>query len=321
MATPNAETGKRQTGKQKAAAAKAAANKPEKEATPKPKKETGMALIEISAKAMQKTLGPQIVQGLVKTNTDIEKAQETLRMADQKRYDLLGQTVLAIHTLYREDKQVDPAAAFSADKKAKQALNDRILIALGIREQVNVSKNDTPKYRLQYTKEVAKFFPGPKDPKGDPATVRKATTRSNLIHMITKAAQAATSALDKKVNLEMDKEAQTLRISGPAVKEAFGEAEVVLNEKQTIQKDGTAHQLTQRPSYQALANLGAAAHGVPTKTGSNDRTNKAVTNPVDAIVSLSDTYVKAVSRLGDKIDDKARTAMESVRNAIDKALD
>lgn len=274
-------------------------------------------LITVENKALSTDLGPVIIATLAKTYDDEAKANEMLKGIDAKRYDLLANTTMAIVKAYEADDSISSSAAFSPDKKVVQKLNDQLTIALGVREYQEVKG----KQKLVYAKAVAKYFPTAKDPKGAPATVRKATLRSNFIHMLKKCAQAATAIVEKDMDAKMDTEAGTLLISGPTVEKAFGVKEVLLNEKQNIKVEGQDKplELKQRPSFTALGNIAAVDHGAVIKGGSSDRTKKAIVDPDLAMESLADTVVKAVSRLS-KLTDKQRTALESIKSAVDKAL-
>lgn len=274
-------------------------------------------LIAVSSKALSTDLGPVIVASLAKTYDEEAKANEMLKGVDAKRYDLLANTTMAIVKAYEADESISSSAAFSPDKKTVQKLNDQLCIALGVREYQDIKG----KQKLVYSKAVSRYFPTAKDPKGAEATVRKATLRSNFVHMLKKCAQAATAIVEKDMEASVDKETGTLLISGPTVEKAFGVKEVLLNEKQNIKVDGQEKplELKQRPSFTALGNIAAVEHGAVIKGGSSDRTKKAIVDPDLAMESLADTVVKAVSRLS-KLTDKQRTALESMQSAIDKVL-
>jgi len=295
-------TAKKVTGKAKAAKA------------PKEPK-AAQALVVVKSGAMSTDVGPAVVMGLAKTYEQEEKANEMLNQVKGKRYDLLSNTTLAIAKAFKADDTISAASAFSADKKEVQKLNDQLLIALGIREYADVKG----KQKLVYSKTVSRYFPGPKDEKGKPETVRKATLRSNVIHMIKKCAQAAVTIHEKGVKASMDPESGTLRISGPEVQKTFGASEVLLNEKQTVQHGETATQLSERPSFQALANMSAADHGATTKQGSSDRTNKVVTDPEAVIEQLCKQLVTAIGKLKE-VTERQKVALESAASAIDAKL-
>jgi hypothetical protein len=294
-------------------AKKAEAKKPAKAAKEAPSQE----LVEVNSKAMSADVGPMIVASLADTYKVEQEAHDKLQQIERKRYDLLSNTTQAIVKAYMADDQIDPASAFSADKKTVQYLNDQIMIALGVKEYQDVKG----KQKLVYAKSVAKYFPAAKDPKGDPKTQQKATLRSNFIHMLKKCQQAATAIVDNDIETELDKESGTLLISGPIVAKVFGAEEVLLNEKQTVAASNGAEPTTlkERPSFQALANIAAQDHGVVMKKRGDARV-QTVTDPEVAIESLCHTLVQAVSKL--KVPtERQRKALESAQSAIDKALE
>lgn len=276
-------------------------------------------LITINPAALSITVGPTVIAGLAKTYKEEAKAHAMLEGIKTKRYDLLSDTTLAIVKLLKSDKSVDMSAPFSDDKKANTKFNEQVMIALGVKEYVDTGKG---RKKLEYTKAVSKMFPTAKD-QGEELQAKK-TLRSNFVHMLKKCAQTAVSLVEKKIEATRDDASGTLKISGPAVMENFGAKEVLLNEKQTVKtgdKPGDSMQLKEKPSFQAVANLAAADHGAVTKKGSSDRTNKVVTDPEQAIASLADMMVKAISKLNGKASDATRKALEGVRSAIDKLLD
>lgn len=276
------------------------------------------ALVTVNDKALSIEVGPVVIASLAKTYEDEQKATSMLQAVQGKRYDLLSNTTLAIAKAFSADESIDPAAAFTQDRKEAQKLNDQLLIALGVREYVDVKG----KQKLVYTKAVSRYFPGPKDAKDDPKTVQKSTLRSNFIHLVKKCAQAAVTIHEKGVTAAYDEEAKTLRISGPTVQKAFGASEVLLNEKQRIETSNGKDplQLEQRPSFQALANLSAADHGAVVKSGNNDRTKKQILDPQEAMEELATTVVNAISKLK-TVTPRIKVSLERMFSAIDKKLD
>lgn len=286
----------------------------------KASKATPVAIVHVNAGALSTSVGPMVVAGLAKSYHDEQKAASLMEGVKSKRYDLMAATTEAIVKAAKSDKTIDLTAAFADDKKAQERLNTQIGLALGIRAYV---ENDKGKPRLIYAKEVQKFFPSPKDTKGDPATVQKATLRSNFIHMLKKCAQAASAVVEMKLTMENDKTAGTLKLSGPGIVETFGAKEVLLNEKQTVPgvAGGESTQLKAKPSFTKLADMAAAAHGKERKR--RIQTTGTAT-PVDAdtaMESLCSSLVSAISKAETPLSSRMQKALESARSAIDKALD
>ena len=294
------------------------AKKTAKKGKAKASAKTEQALITVEANAMSRDVGPVVVATLADTYAKENKAQGMLQEVRTKRYDLLSNTTKAIVKAAINDTSVDLSKAFDPDKKTAQALNEQLQIALGIREYQTVGD----KKRLVYTKDVQRFFPQPKDKKDDPKTQQKATLRSNFIHLLKKCSQAACAIVDNKIEHDLDKDSGTLLISGAFVEKKFGQADVLLDERQTIPFDngngGTTIQLKERPSFTALANIAAQDHGAVLKKKPEPK-SKAV-DPDTAVTSLCATLVKAINKL-DKVTETQRKALESVRSALDTLLD
>lgn len=281
-------------------------------AKPAPAVKEEQALIVLKAKALSTNVGPAVIAGLAKTYEDEEQAQAMLAEVKQKNYDLLAQTTEAIIKLAKNDSQVDLSAAFGNDKKASNKLNDQIGLALGFREYEDVKG----KKRIIFAKAVQKYFPSPDDEKGTTAAKRKQTLRSNFIHMVKKCAQAADSILQKDIKATIDKKSGTLKLSGPAIKKEFGQETVLLNEKLTVGEGDNAVQLNKRPSFQAVANIGAAKHGAAVSGGSNTRGAKVQTNPDEAIETVCSSLVSMIAKIKTPTERQLK-ALKSVYNAMD----
>jgi len=200
-------------------------------------------------------------------------------------------------------------------------LNNQIGIALGYREVVTMGEGDKARDRVVYARAVERYFPSAKDAKDSPEAKRKATLRSNFIHMVKKCAMTAAGIIEKDMTAAMDKESGTLRLSGPAVKKQFGAGSVLLNEKQTVGEGDKAIKLTEKPSFTAIAAKAAESHGKIVHRASNTRGRQLNVSPEDAVSGLCKSLIAAIERIGGKITDTVKTSLESVVSAIDKALD
>lgn len=318
---------KPQTGKQKANAAKAAgatgtAGAAATAAIALPSR----AVATVNAKAMSADVGPFVVAGLAQSYVDEAKAHDLMRGVAAKRYDLMAQTTAAIVKAAQNDKTIDLAAVFSGDAKKVNFLNDQIRIAMGICEprQFEDAKGNT-QTRIVYSKAVAKFFPSPADAKGSDEAKRKGTLRSNFVHTLKKCTQAAVAIIDRKIDMEVDKDSGTLLLSGPAIKKQFGADEVLLNEKQTVGEGDNAVKLIEKPSFTALAAAAGTDHGAAVKRGGNvaHRGRTVGSNKPDALAAeLCKSMLQTLGKLKkEDVTDKLRESLDSVASAIATLID
>lgn len=284
--------------------------------------DTGTNLVPtIKAGALSKDVGPMVIAGLAKAYEDEKKANELLDAVKGKRYDLLAATTAAIVKAAKADDSIDLSASFKDNKKAINALNAQLGLALGFREVETTGEGDKEKSRLVFAKSVAKYFPTAKDPKDAPATIQKATTRSNFMHLLKKCTQAAHGIVVKDLEFKKDAKTGTLQISGPEVTKTFGADTVLLDEKLTVGEGDTAKKLKKKPSFTALAEIGAAAEGkVVAKRGQTGTSGTAV-DISTAIQSICGSIVSTLDKVKDKqLDPKTTEALKAARSAIDKAL-
>lgn len=281
----------------------------------------GMALVPtIKAGALSKDVGPMVIAGLAKAYDDEEKANKLIDDVKKKRYDLLANTTQAIVKAAKADDTINLAAAFKDDKKAINLLNAQLGLALGFREVETTGTGDNAKARLVFAKTVTKYFPSPKDAKGTAEYNRKATTRSNFMHMLKKCSQAAHAIVIKDLEVKKDDKTGTLLITGPEVTKTFGADSVLLDEKLTVGEGEAEKKLKKKPSFTALAEMGAAAEGkVIAKRGQTGTSGTAV-DASTAILSLCNSIVAALPKLKDKPDAKLQEALKAARTAIDNLL-
>jgi len=310
------------TGKQKANAAKAAGKTGEEGAKGTAKVAVpGRVVATVNAKALSVDVGPRVIAGLAQAYSDEAKAHDLMRGVQAKRYDLMASTTEAIVKAAKVDKTIDLTAVFAGDAKRMNTLNDQLGLALGVREVRSFENAQGVKQdRIVYAKAVAKFFPSPSDAKNSDEARRKGTLRSNFVHMLKKCTQAAVAIIERKIDMEVDKETGTLLLSGPAIRKQFGSDEVLLNEKQTVGEGDSAVKLIEKPSFTALAAAAGTDHGAAVKRGTNTRSAKIGTNKPDALVlELAKGMIAALGKLKkENVTDKVREVLDSVQSAIDK---
>lgn len=288
-----------------------------KEKEAKPPKE----LVTVKAGALSVEVGPRVIQGLSKSYEDESKAKQLLQAVEGKRFDLLADLTSAIVKAAKADTSINLAATFDGDAKAMNVLNDQLGLALGFREvQTVVSEGGKETKKIAYAKTVSKFFPMPKDDKKAAETIKKATLRSNFLHMLKKTAQAAAAIVDKDITVKKDTATGTLMLTGPAIQKQFGAESVLLNDKLTVGEGDNAKKLNAKPSFTAIAKMGAEAHGKVLQTRTDSRVQSGAVDPDTALQSICNTLVQAIGKLKDKPIAKTVESLNSVKSAIDKVL-
>lgn len=297
------------------------------------------SLVAIKKSALSIDVGPAVIAELSKTNA---QEQEMHRLGEEikaKRYDLLAKTTQAIVKAAKADDTIDLSAPFSGDPKKMNALNDRLGLALGFREIVKTEadKNGIQWEKIVAAKAVAKYFPMAGEDKETAEYKKKDTLRGNFLSMLKKCAQAAAAIIERDIVTKYDAKQGTLVISGPEVKKAFGQDNIALDEKKTRGEGDNKVELNQKPSFAALAVMGAEDHGAPTSAGAgNHRTTQistagagaagtaakaAATMTADkAIIAIAKTFVATIERFKDKLTPEVTTALESVKNAVEVKL-
>jgi hypothetical protein len=284
----------------------------------------GAVIVSVKQGALSLDVGPTVLAGLASTFKDEEKMLELQRGIESKRYDLLAQTTNAIIKAATADDTIDLSAAFSGDSKKMKVLNDQLGLALGFREVsvLPATKEGGPEVkRISWAKAVSKYFPTAKDTnKESPEYKRKDTLRSNFLHMVKKCAQAANGIMVSDAKVTVDKESGTLQLSGPAIQEKFGQETVLLNEKQVIGEGEAKVKLAAKPSYTAVAAMGAEAAGKVMQTRKDSRVASNAVDPATAVKSIAKSLADACGKLKLPADDETKRALSIAQNAIDKVL-
>lgn len=304
-------------------AKKADAKTDAKKEAPKAEKVT-REVVTVKAGALSTNVGPEVLAGLAKAYDAEVKANTIMMEVESKRYDLLSQLTAAIVKAAKADDSIDLSVAFGTDnKKAMNVLNDQIGLAIGTREKVETTDaggNVIP--RIQVAKSVAKYLSSdPKLDKDSPAAKRMATLRTNFAHQLKKCIQAASGIIEKDITFKPDASG-TLQISGPEVKKAFGVESVLLNEKQTLPAEGDAEpiKLTQKPSFTALAKMGAEAAGKVLEPRKDSRVAGTASDPAKSLQDIAKALASACSKIKLPADDETKRALSIAQSAIDKVL-
>lgn len=285
-------------------------------AEPKPEK----VIATVKAGAMSAEVGPKVLAGLSESYVKEAQANKLIQEVEGKRFDLLAQLTQGIIKAAKADDTINLSATFGDDKKAMALLNDQLGLALGFREVTTVGEGDKAVKKIGYAKAVLKYFPSPKDDKAAPETMKKATLRTNFLHMLKKCAQAASAAVESGMTVKKDDATGTLMISGPEVVKKFGQDSVLLNDKLTVRDDKGETKLKEKPSFTALARMGAEAHGKTLQTRKDSRVNTGAVDPDTAMLSICNSLIAGIGKLKKPIAAKVQEALKSVQSAVDKAL-
>lgn len=317
---------------------------PSRQSAPKGKPEVAAekagqtAIIQLKKAALSVDVGPMVIASLDAVNKQEAAANQALEEVKGKRYDLLAKTTQAIVKAAKGDSSIDLGAVFSGDPKQMGALNDKLGLALGFREIITTEKdkNGVAWQKVVTAKAVSKYFPIAGEDKNTPEYKRKDTLRGNFLHMLKKCAQGAAAIIEKGINTKYDPKQATLVISGPAVVKQFGQDNIALDEKKTRGEGDGKVELNEKPSFTALAAMGAEGYGAEVTRGNTSRSAKigttggaAVAGATprgvnltmgQAIVQIAKSLVGAVEKYTEKMTPEVKTALQSAQSAIEVKL-
>jgi hypothetical protein len=285
---------------------------------------TGSDIVKVNPKAMQVDIGPKVIGMLDRALQEQDKAMDLVESSRAKKYDALANMTHGILNAAKADTNIDLSAAFSGDRKRMEKLNNQLGIALGWREMVTVADGDRQVQRVVMAKSVARYFPSATENKDSPDYQRKNTFRSNFTTTVKQCAQAAEGLRHANIKSEIDEKAGTLRISGPKVKEMFGQDNVLLNENAS--QMGKDKVLNVKPSFTAIRAIGGEGHDAPVHRGSNTRgttigaSAPKPTDPDTNMVSLAHMLIQGLGKLEGPVSDKVREALQQVTNAVQARL-
>ena len=272
---------------------------------------------KINSKALSLDIGPKVIGILDRSMQEQEKGHDMILAAGAKKYEAMGLMVQAIVKAATADPSIKLGQAFSGDRKLMEGLNKQIGLALGFREVHTVMDGDKQVQRVVTAKSVAKYFPQAGEDTKSAEYQRKNTFRANFTTSVKAAMQAAEGIIVAGAKAQFDDKAGTLRISGPKVKEMFGQDDILLNEN--AKQKGKDAELTARPSFTAIRALAGEAHDTPVHRGSNTRGSAAAPKPIDpemALISLAHTLVSTLGKYTEEVTPKVREALEGLRSAI-----
>ncbi len=226
----------------------------------------------------------------------------------------------AIWKAAKNDQGINLAASVTGDKAEKNKLGKQIRLALGM---LHYTKTAGGKEVLASTPEVAEIMDatGSDD---DATRKRKESIRTNFTTMLTKCMRVALHAIDN--DLKVEQVNGVLKLTGPAIKDHFGEASVLLNEQQAqpiLDKRGKPtkdlRELKAKPSFTEIMRKAGEAHGKAVTARKDSRTRTV--DPVKYIGDLCSALVKALGgKLPDPMPKPLEDSLNSAYNALDKVL-
>lgn len=275
---------------------------------------------KIKAGALSVDIGPKVAAILDRSLTDADESLRLEMAARGKKYEAMSLLTQGIVKAALADNTINLAAAFSGERKQMESLMKQLGIALGFREVVTVKDGDKEVQRVVVAKAVAKYFPNANDDTKSAEYARKNTFRANFATSVKTAAQAAEGLILSKAKFEFDSKEGTLRLTGPKVKELFGQDSVLLNENAS--QHGDDKKLSQKPSFTAIRALAGEAHDAPVHRGTNTRgttIGASEAKPVDPdtnLISLAHMLIQGIGKYEGPFSAKVREAMDQVVNTI-----
>lgn len=263
----------------------------------------------IKSGALSVDVGPIVLETLTRESKEEEKHRSALMAVEQRTNAALSMLTNATIKAAMADPSIDLNSGFRKGTPYNK-LSTQIQVALGIKEFFELKSGSQG---IRYTAAAKKFFPAPTDKKNSPEYRRKATFASNFAHSLKKCIGAAAGALDLNAKPVIDAETQTLRISGPGVKEHFGTETVTLDGKN---REGMTKGM--KGSFTELQRVAAAKRDVAVTTRKDSRTEVVTTEA--ALVNLCKSLTDALAKISGTPSEKVVAALESVQNAVEHVL-
>jgi hypothetical protein len=220
------------------------------------------------------------------------------------------------------DKTVDLTVSLKSDKthkREKNILGKQFRLATGLMHKVGD--------KIVLTDEANAIL---NVQPGDDSVIakRKKSIRANFSSQLTRAYRVALHAMESGATMSMDASG-FLRLTdgrkGNAIKQQFGIASVVLNEDQNqkiLDKKGKPinHEpLKVKPSFTEIGRKVGEVHGVKIVPRAESRTKTV--DPIAHLIEVCGNLVKSIEKLPSEIPENARKALESLQNAISKAIE
>lgn len=266
----------------------------------------------VKAGALSTDVGPKVLSMFLGVDRAQVQIDQLRRDSMAKGYEMLSLLTQGIMHAAENDDNIDLAAYFKEDRAAINRTGEQLRIALGISEVTELS--DGVK-KLTETSAASKMW-----------SKMTKTQRTNFSTMVKKCAQSALGLIDMGADVEYDDKAHTLLIEGPKVAKAFGQGQVLLNEKQTIVDGDKKVTLAMKPSFQKLADIAKVSRGItPVKRADSRPGGAGGTGGIDytkdgAFTQLAKTVVSTIEKLPTPPSSAVVTALKSIQNAVGVVL-
>lgn len=272
-----------------------------------------------NTKALSIDTGKTILASLASEEGASIKAAEFAAAAGQSKQAVQTALIGAIDKAARADNRIKLEAAFSGDRRQQSVLNAAVLIAVGLKELVEVNK-DTGDVEARWTKEAATFFEfsgDEKTPEGAKTKQRMGERNKNFSTVLKKAQQTVMGAIDMGAQFTLPKHSDVLMLTGPEVEKVFGKEKVMLNEQQG--------ELKASPSYKTLRDLAANKR----KAGTGAQDGKASASPASAATAvgsleafgeMSNRMITAINALEGTPSEDHVKFLRSLKSAVDACL-
>lgn len=293
-----------------------------------PKASKALVIPKIASKALSLDAGPAFVRSLAKSTQDIEQGTALKAAGENQKAAAISNLVLSVVKAAKADPSIDLTKRGSDDPKAIEFLNLQVQLATGIRtvEMVPDKKTGEDRPVVRWAPSVADHFPDTSKHSADsPEGIARNTFRSNFLHSLKQALYGALVIYSKSMKASLEKNG-LLRIEGPEVKKIFGEASVVLDERQNIDKLNKKGEvvgkteLKVKPSFATMATKGAESVGKTVQRGNTSRSRLSMMTADKAIVEGCNILVNALASFKGTVTDDMRKAMTACHSALDKLI-
>jgi len=288
------------------------------EVTAKP---IALPVIVPPSKALSLDVGPAIVEAYNKFVTLGNEAKSLLDNAVYNRGEAHALGIPAVINIFKNTAKIDPADVFEDARapKAKQTF-DAVKIGLDLL-RVDDDNNviDNPDLARYFTPRGAEMKKLGKDSEAFKA--RKRFT-SNFQTFLKDLCQEAVGLMEIKANVKLDNDTKQLMISGPKVKEIFGENRVTLDGRREYTEGKRKVKLAVKPSFVAVRDIAAQAHGATLRHNAPARTSSLSPQVLDdeSVGRLVNSMIEVINRLEGKFSDEMRKHFRSLQSTLEHVL-
>lgn len=275
--------------------------------------------------ALSLDVGPAAIAAMVKSDQDRGNIDKLNREIESRDFTALSMLTQGIVKAANADSQITLGAIFGEDKKAKEALYDQLMIAIGVKEVRITGEGAKARETVVFASAVKPYFPMAGEDKDSAEYKQKNTYRTNFYHSFKKCIQAGVTIQERKIKTQFDKDSGTLRISGPAVKKHFGHDNVLLNGKDkfdvSVGRGKKEVTLNSKPSFTELGRTAASDHGKTVQTRSDSRASVTSQTPEELVANVCKSLTSILSKLKLPLGEAVTKTLTSMRDNLDTFLE